>query len=524
MHSTLAHLAGANGGFVMHGASVITFSTLILGLHFIVCTNDVLRLCNVNVIGLKGNINDTKSHQGNWFNSYGPRKAKHPKCYLDNYICSVRSCLLGPHFRNWPTMYRFIFILSWNVRAETLPFCKLTVQWKLSSFRAWTQQQALRGWPITATLCFSFFLSFCDFGESRSFFFACWCGQSRCEWVCRRGPAAAACARSEKEEKSWWWVQCERGPPRSRLTTQEWQSGPERTKTVSWTFCSATAGSEWPPNLPEKRWLWRPRRRWVDRGATTGTITTLLRACGMACRTETIQDPPWGSLAAVKTNSWTRVMWVGVAAAVPDGRAPVVINTTATTVWTARESTRITAQALTLGAPVPAMVVQGPASDRDKGTSPSAWKAPPKLCGKSELSSKSLAGWGSASRGAERTGCPFSSPKSSRDSPQTRAGLSGWATRSCRWTGMTSGRQRTTWRCRRLRRRAKKWRWRVSWPTRERGLGKAAIRGCLPLTAQLSSYYWTTEAHQTHTKSKFNLKLPHFSERSQTIGRKLTLI
>lgn len=39
----------------------------------------------------------------------------------------------------------------------------------------------------------------------------------------------------------------------SRLTTQEWQFGPERTKMVSWTFCSATAGSEWPPNLPEKR-------------------------------------------------------------------------------------------------------------------------------------------------------------------------------------------------------------------------------------------------------------------------------
>lgn len=49
----------------MHGASVITFSTFILGLHFVICTKDMLRLCNVNAIGLKGNINDTKSHQGN---------------------------------------------------------------------------------------------------------------------------------------------------------------------------------------------------------------------------------------------------------------------------------------------------------------------------------------------------------------------------------------------------------------------------------------------------------------------------
>lgn len=282
---------------------------------------------------------------------------------------------------------------------------------------------------------------------------------------------------------------------------QEWQSGPERTKTVSWTFCSATAGSEWPPNWPEKRWLWRPRRRWAGRGAaTTGTTPAHLRAWGMACRTGTIPGP----LRALRTSSRTRVTWVGVAAAA----AAAAVNTTATIARAARGSTQITAPALSSGAPVRAMVVQGPASGRGKGTSPSAWKAPPKLCGRSELSNKSLAGWGSVSRGAERTGCPFSSPRSSRDSPRTRAGLSGWATRSCRWTGVTSGRQRTTWRCRRLRRRGKKWRWRVSWPGRGRGRRKAEIRGCVPLTLHGDHPLTGPLSFLKYMHTKSNPKLP----------------
>lgn len=96
------------------------------------------------------------------------------------------------------------FILFWRAWADILVFCcfcSWTLQWKSDSFRAWTRQQALLGWPVTASCSFLFPLPL--FSGSPSVFFspsAC----RRCVSGCvdaGQCSLVAACAHSEKEEK-----------------------------------------------------------------------------------------------------------------------------------------------------------------------------------------------------------------------------------------------------------------------------------------------------------------------------------
>lgn len=79
------------------------------------------------------------------------------------------------------------FILK-DLNGDPLVLFLLTFQWKSDSFRAWTQQQALSGWPITASCSFLFPLPL-FLGVLLFFFFSpSVCSQSVCEGECRCGP------------------------------------------------------------------------------------------------------------------------------------------------------------------------------------------------------------------------------------------------------------------------------------------------------------------------------------------------
>lgn len=71
------------------------------------------------------------------------------------------------------------FILK-DLNGNPLVLFLLTSQWKSYSFRAWTQQQALSGWPITASCSFLFPLPL--FWGVLLFFFLALCLQSVSEW------------------------------------------------------------------------------------------------------------------------------------------------------------------------------------------------------------------------------------------------------------------------------------------------------------------------------------------------------